>query len=121
MLREATNDSHKSSPANKLLGFLTLWDSGPILERSKVPYERSWLEHLGCLDFAGSTVVHSVGGWLAAIQTRSTPRMPSDPVAKTRRGPFGVMRSSTSSLSVMGLSGPFARLEHDRGKMASGA
>ena len=47
MLREATNDSHKSSPANKLLGFLTLWDSGPILERRKISYERSWLEHLG--------------------------------------------------------------------------
>jgi len=24
-----------------------------------------WLEHLGFIDFAGSTVVHSIGGWLA--------------------------------------------------------
>jgi len=26
---------------------------------------RGWLENLGFLDFAGSTVVHSIGGWLA--------------------------------------------------------
>ena len=24
-----------------------------------------WLEHLGFIDFAGSTVVHSIGGWVA--------------------------------------------------------
>ncbi|WP_334133928.1 ammonium transporter [Tepidimonas sp.] len=33
------------------------WESGP----------RGWLAELGFVDFAGSTVVHSVGGWVALV------------------------------------------------------
>ena len=35
------------------------WAWGSLLDGS------GWLENLGFLDFAGSTVVHSIGGWLA--------------------------------------------------------
>lgn len=35
------------------------WAWGSLLNGS------GWLEHLGFIDFAGSTVVHSVGGWAA--------------------------------------------------------
>ena len=52
------------------------WAWGGALEGSA----QGWLERLGFIDFAGSTVVHSVGGWLALAAVL---------VIGPRRGRFG--------------------------------
>ena len=38
------------------------WGAGSLVGREAPD---GWLEELGFVDFAGSTVVHSVGGWVA--------------------------------------------------------
>jgi len=40
-------------------------DTGEVNEAGEVITSAGWLEGIGFLDFAGSTVVHSIGGWAA--------------------------------------------------------
>ncbi|MFC4402072.1 ammonium transporter [Gracilibacillus xinjiangensis] len=71
------------------------WAWGGLLN----PEQSGWLEHIGFVDFAGSTVVHSIGGWVAlAAAIVVGPR-----VGKYVDGKIHPMKPSNVVLAALGV------------------
>ncbi|UOQ84246.1 ammonium transporter [Gracilibacillus salinarum] len=71
------------------------WAWGSLLN----PEQAGWLENIGFVDFAGSTVVHSIGGWVAlAAAIVVGPR-----IGKYKDGKVNEMKPSNVVLAALGV------------------